>query len=111
INNDLLLWEPAAPSPVETVENITYGVGLSVASQLINAFNKENLPQLKSTLLQDDDESGSDEETLQFCPSTDPAHRSRRKKKVEQSNKNCQSFLSILLNVSHGLVSIYTDTK
>ncbi|XP_043552811.1 autophagy-related protein 2 homolog B-like isoform X2 [Chiloscyllium plagiosum] len=112
INNDLLLWEPAAPSPVETVENITYGVGLSVASQLINAFNKENLPQLKSTLLlQDDDESGSDEETLQFCPSTDPAHRSRRKKKVEQPNKNCQSFLSILLNVSHGLVSIYTDTK
>uniref|UniRef100_A0A8C1SW73 Autophagy related 2B n=1 Tax=Cyprinus carpio TaxID=7962 RepID=A0A8C1SW73_CYPCA len=25
INNDLLLWEPTAPSPVETVENIPYG--------------------------------------------------------------------------------------
>ncbi|XP_041070018.1 autophagy-related protein 2 homolog B-like isoform X3 [Carcharodon carcharias] len=111
INNDLLLWEPAAPSPVETVENVTYGVGLSVASQLINAFGKESLTQLKSTLLQDDDESGSDEETLQFCSSTDPAHRSRRKKKVEQQNKNCQSFLSVLLNVSHGLVTIHTDTK
>ncbi|XP_067848215.1 autophagy-related protein 2 homolog B-like isoform X2 [Heptranchias perlo] len=111
INNDLLLWEPAAPSPVETVENITYGVGLSVASQLINAFSKESLTQLKSTLLQDDDESGSEEETLQFYSTIDPAHRSRRKKKVEQQNKNCQSFLSILLNVSHGLVTVYTDTK
>ncbi|XP_067894573.1 autophagy-related protein 2 homolog B-like isoform X3 [Heterodontus francisci] len=111
INNDLLLWEPAAPSPVETVENITYGVGLSVASQLINAFSKESLTQLKSTLLQDDDESGSDEETLQFCSSTDPAHRSRRKKKVEQQNKNCQSFMSILLNVSHGLMTVHTDVK
>ncbi|XP_072350535.1 autophagy-related protein 2 homolog B-like isoform X1 [Scyliorhinus torazame] len=111
INNDLLLWEPAAPSPVETVENVTYGVGLSVASQLINAFGKESLTQLKSTLLQDDDESGSDDETLQFCSSTDPTHRSRRKKKVEQLNRNCQSFLSVLLNVSHGLVTIHTESK
>uniref|UniRef100_UPI00398F3EA5 autophagy-related protein 2 homolog B-like isoform X2 n=1 Tax=Pristiophorus japonicus TaxID=55135 RepID=UPI00398F3EA5 len=111
INNDLLLWEPAAPSPVETVENITYGVGLSVASQLINAFSKESLTQLKSTLLQDDDESGSDEETMQFHSAIDPAHRSRRRKKVEQQNKNCQSFLSILLSVSHGLVTVHTDAK
>ncbi|XP_032883372.1 autophagy-related protein 2 homolog B isoform X1 [Amblyraja radiata] len=111
INNDLLLWEPAAPSPVETVENITYGVGLSVASQLINAFSKDSLTQLKSALLQDDDESGSDEESPQFQSTADPAHRSRRKKKVEQLNKNCQSLLSILLNVSHGLVTVHTDTK
>ncbi|XP_062901925.1 autophagy-related protein 2 homolog B-like isoform X1 [Mobula hypostoma] len=111
INNDLLLWEPTAPSPVETVENITYGVGLSVASQMINAFSKENLTPFKSALLQDDDESGSDEESLQFQSTTDPAHRSRRKKKVEQLSKTCQSFLSILLNVSHGLVTVHTDTK
>lgn len=49
INNDLLLWEPTAPSPVETVENIPYGVGLSVASQLINAYSKDSFSQFRST--------------------------------------------------------------
>ena len=50
IFNDLLLWEPTAPSPVETLENISYGVGLSVASQLINTFNKDGLSPLKSAV-------------------------------------------------------------
>lgn len=49
INNDLLLWEPTAPSPVETVENMPYGVGLSVASQLINAYSKDGFSQFRST--------------------------------------------------------------
>uniref|UniRef100_A0A8C9TCK3 Autophagy related 2B n=1 Tax=Scleropages formosus TaxID=113540 RepID=A0A8C9TCK3_SCLFO len=48
INNDLLLWEPTAPSPVETVENMTYGVGLSVASQLINTYSKDSFSQFRS---------------------------------------------------------------
>uniref|UniRef100_A0A8C1RC42 Autophagy related 2B n=1 Tax=Cyprinus carpio TaxID=7962 RepID=A0A8C1RC42_CYPCA len=48
INNDLLLWEPTAPSPVETVENIPYGVGLSVASQLINTYSKDSFSQFRS---------------------------------------------------------------
>uniref|UniRef100_A0A673XHZ8 Autophagy related 2B n=1 Tax=Salmo trutta TaxID=8032 RepID=A0A673XHZ8_SALTR len=51
INNDLLLWEPNAPSPVETVENMPYGVGLSVASQLINAahYTKDSFSPFRST--------------------------------------------------------------
>lgn len=51
INNDLLLWEPNAPLPVETVENIPYGVGLSVASQLINAahYTKDSFSPFRST--------------------------------------------------------------
>uniref|UniRef100_A0A4W3HDI8 Autophagy related 2B n=1 Tax=Callorhinchus milii TaxID=7868 RepID=A0A4W3HDI8_CALMI len=102
--NDLLLWEPAAPSPVETVENVSYGVGLSVASQLISAFSKDSLTQPKPTV-QDDDESGSEEETLQFYSTLDLAHRSRRKKKIEQQNKSCQSLLSMLLTVSRGLLA------
>lgn len=47
--NDLLLWEPTAPSPVETVENIPYGVGLSVASQLINTYSKDSFSAFRST--------------------------------------------------------------
>lgn len=49
INNDLLLWEPTAPSPVETVESMPYGVGLSVASQLINTYAKDSFSQFRST--------------------------------------------------------------
>lgn len=48
INNDLLLWEPTAPSPVETVESMPYGVGLSVASQLINTYSKDSFSQFRS---------------------------------------------------------------
>lgn len=48
INNDLLLWEPTAPSPVETVENMPYGGGLSVASQLISTYSKDSFSQFRS---------------------------------------------------------------
>ncbi|XP_014319403.1 autophagy-related protein 2 homolog B [Myotis lucifugus] len=110
IFNDLLLWEPTAPSPVETFENISYGIGLSVASQLINTFNKDSFSPFKSTVHYDE-ESGSEEETLQYFSTLDPNYRSRRKKKLDSQNKNSQSFLSVLLSINHGLMSVYTDVK
>ncbi|XP_058511204.1 autophagy-related protein 2 homolog B [Ochotona princeps] len=108
--NDLLLWEPTAPSPVETFENLSYGIGLSVASQLINTFNKDSFSPLKSTVNYDE-ESGSEEETLQYFSTIDPNYRSRRKKKLDSQNKNSQSFLSVLLNINHGLMAVFTDVK
>lgn len=42
-----MLWEPTAPSPVETVESMPYGGGLSVASQLINTYSKDNFGQFR----------------------------------------------------------------
>ncbi|XP_023392393.1 autophagy-related protein 2 homolog B [Pteropus vampyrus] len=110
IFNDLLLWEPTAPSPVETFENISYGVGLSVASQLINTFNKDSFSPFKSTVHYDE-ESGSEEETLQYFSTVDPNYRSRRKKKLDSQNKNSQSFLSVLLSINHGLMAVFTDVK
>ncbi|XP_027632179.1 autophagy-related protein 2 homolog B [Tupaia chinensis] len=110
IFNDLLLWEPTAPSPVETLENISYGIGLSVASQLINTFNKDSFSPFKSTVHYDE-ESGSEEETLQYFSTLDPSYRSRRKKKLDCQNKNSQSFLSVLLNINHGLMAVFTDVK
>lgn len=110
IFNDLLLWEPTAPSPVETFENISYGIGLSVASQLINTFNKDSFSPFKSTVHYDE-ESGSEEETLQYFSAVDPNYRSRRKKKLDSQNKNSQSFLSVLLNINHGLMAVFTDVK
>lgn len=110
IFNDLLLWEPTAPSPVETLENISYGIGLSVASQLINTFNKDSFSPFKSAVHYDED-SGSEEETLQYFSAVDPNYRSRRKKKLDSQNKNSQSFLSVLLNINHGLMAVFTDVK
>ncbi|KAM3919804.1 autophagy-related protein 2 homolog B isoform 1-T3 [Leptodactylus fuscus] len=110
ISNDLLLWEPTAPSPVETFENLSYGIGLSVASQLINTFSKDSSGAFKSTLHYDDD-SGSEEETLQYDYILDSNYHNRRKKKLECPNKQSQSFLSVLVNVNHGLVSLFTDVK
>ncbi|XP_001101467.2 autophagy-related protein 2 homolog B isoform X1 [Macaca thibetana thibetana] len=110
IFNDLLLWEPTAPSPVETFENISYGIGLSVASQLINTFNKDSFSPFKSAVHYDE-ESGSEEETLQYFSTVDPNYRSRRKKKLDSQNKNSQSFLSVLLNINHGLMAVFTDVK
>lgn len=58
-----------------------------------------------------DEESGSEEETLQYFSTVDPNYRSRRKKKLDSQNKNSQSFLSVLLNINHGLMAVFTDVK
>ncbi|KAM4853880.1 autophagy-related protein 2 homolog B [Thomomys bottae] len=110
IFNDFLLWEPTAPSPVETFENISYGIGLSVASQLIDTFSKDSFNTFKSTV-HCDEESGSEEETMQYFSAVDPNYRSRRKKKLDSQNKHSQSFLSVLLNINHGLMAVFTDVR
>lgn len=110
INNDLLLWEPTAPSPVETVENIPYGVGLSVASQLINTYSKDSFSQFRSTG-PEEEESGSEEEILQYYTPAELGYRNRRKKRSKMQPKNSQSLFSILLSVNHGLLALNKQLK
>ncbi|XP_033498307.1 autophagy-related protein 2 homolog B isoform X1 [Epinephelus lanceolatus] len=111
INNDLLLWEPTAPSPVETVESMPYGVGLSVASQLINTYSKDSFSQFRSTG-PEDETSGSEEETMHYySPASDLGHRSRKKKKPKAHSKTSQSLFSVILSVNHGLVALQTNAK
>ncbi|XP_035280532.1 autophagy-related protein 2 homolog B isoform X1 [Anguilla anguilla] len=110
INNDLLLWEPTAPSPVETVENVSYGVGLSVASQLISTYGKDSFSQFRSSAPEEED-SGSDEDTMQYYSPADLGLKTRRKKKFETQNKTSQSLFSVILSVSHGLVALQTNAK
>ncbi|XP_051502720.1 autophagy-related protein 2 homolog B-like isoform X2 [Myxocyprinus asiaticus] len=110
INNDLLLWEPTAPSPVETVENIPYGMGLSVASQLINNYSKEGFSQFRSTG-PEEEESGSEEEILQYYTPAELGYRNRRKKRSKIQPKNSQSLFSIVLSVNHGLLAVNTQLK
>uniref|UniRef100_A0A673ZB42 Autophagy related 2B n=1 Tax=Salmo trutta TaxID=8032 RepID=A0A673ZB42_SALTR len=113
INNDLLLWEPNAPLPVETVENIPYGVGLSVASQLINTahYTKDSFSTFCSTGPEEED-SGLEEETMHYySPASEQCFRSRRKKKPKAQSKTSQSLFSVILTVNLGLVSLQTNAK
>lgn len=111
INNDLLLWEPTAPSPVETVECMPYGVGLSVASQLINTYSKDSFSQFRSTGIENES-SGSDEDNMHYySPDSDFGLRSRKKKKNKMPSKTSQSLFSVILTVNHGLVAVHTDAK
>uniref|UniRef100_A0A673BBX3 Autophagy related 2B n=1 Tax=Sphaeramia orbicularis TaxID=375764 RepID=A0A673BBX3_9TELE len=111
INNDLLLWEPTAPSPVETVECMPYGVGLSVASQLINTYSKDSFSQFRSAGIEDET-SGSEEENMHYySPASDLGLRSRKKKKTKAQSKTSQSLFSVVLSVNHGLVSVQTNAK
>lgn len=111
INNDLLLWEPTAPSPVETVENMPYGVGLSVASQLINTYSKDSFSQFRSTG-PEEETSGSEEENMHYySPAADLGFRSRKKKKPKAHSKNSQSLFSVILSVNHGLMCLHTNAK
>lgn len=111
INNDLLLWEPTAPSPVETVDCMPYGVGLSVASQLINTYSKDSFNQFRSTGIENES-SGSDEENMHYySPDSDFGLRSRKKKKAKVPSKTSQSLFSVILTVNHGLMAVHTDTK
>ncbi|XP_056151648.1 autophagy-related protein 2 homolog B [Lampris incognitus] len=111
INNDLLLWEPTAPSPVETVENMPYGVGLSVASQLINTYAKDSFSQFRSTG-PEEETSGSEEENLQYySPASDQGLRSCKKKKPKAQSKTSQSLFSVILSVNQGLMAIHTNAK
>uniref|UniRef100_A0A3Q2QTT5 Autophagy related 2B n=1 Tax=Fundulus heteroclitus TaxID=8078 RepID=A0A3Q2QTT5_FUNHE len=111
ISNDLLLWEPTAPSPVETVENMPYGVGLSVASQLIDTYSKDSFSQFRSTG-PEEETSGSEEENLHYySPASDLGFRSRKKKKTKSHAKTSQSLFSVILSVNHGLVALQTNAK
>ncbi|XP_061156845.1 autophagy-related protein 2 homolog B isoform X1 [Syngnathus typhle] len=111
INNDLLLWEPTAPSPVETVDSMPYGVGLSVASQLINTYTEDSFTQFRSTG-PEEDTSGSDEEYMHYnSASSDRGFRSHKKKNPKVQSKSSQSLFSVIINVNHGLVALQTNAK
>ncbi|XP_063039529.1 autophagy-related protein 2 homolog B-like isoform X2 [Engraulis encrasicolus] len=117
INNDLLLWEPTAPSPVETAESLPYG-GISVASQLINTHtHKDNSPE--------EEESESEEDVLGFPLVMDAGSRRRKRRakshrhththlhthSLSHTHPSCQSLLSVSVTVNQGSLSLHTHTQ
>lgn len=59
----------------------------------------------------EEEESGSEEETLQYYTPAELGYRNRRKKRSKMQPKNSQSLFSIVLSVNHGLLSLHTHLK
>uniref|UniRef100_G1NKJ9 Autophagy related 2B n=1 Tax=Meleagris gallopavo TaxID=9103 RepID=G1NKJ9_MELGA len=97
----------------KTINNSHYVLELMLPNIHLTLPNKGFYEKLynSSVLINIKYFSGSEEETLQYYSTVDPNYRSRRRKKLDSQNKHSQSFLSVLLNVTHGLVSIFTDVK
>ncbi|XP_032229224.2 autophagy-related protein 2 homolog B isoform X2 [Nematostella vectensis] len=107
IASDLLLWEPAAPCPVDRPD--TYGTnittaGLDLASQLIHAQGGDKFVMCRSGLRSYDDSSSDDEDSSSL---TSPEHRYRR----TNSDHNGQTLLSITLNVSRGRLALFPNSE
>lgn len=59
----------------------------------------------------EEEESGSEEETLQYYTPAELGYRNRRKKRSKMQPKNSQSLFSIVLSVNHGLLALHTHLK
>uniref|UniRef100_A0A8C4Q9H4 Autophagy related 2B n=1 Tax=Eptatretus burgeri TaxID=7764 RepID=A0A8C4Q9H4_EPTBU len=111
LNNDLLLWEPAAPLPVETVESAAaFGAGLSVASQLIHSgFGKESFTLCKSASRDEEEEEEDSFQTGEY--GEDGIRHSRRQRPHQSPTRSRQSLLSTLVTVAKGRLVIHTQVK
>uniref|UniRef100_A0A8C1FW01 Autophagy related 2B n=1 Tax=Cyprinus carpio TaxID=7962 RepID=A0A8C1FW01_CYPCA len=88
INNDLLLWEPTAPSPVETFLNTQFLLTSCVCWSFV---------LVSSHNVCEEEESGSEEEILQYYTPAELGYRNRRKKRSKMQPKNSQSLFSIVI--------------
>lgn len=59
----------------------------------------------------EEEESGSEEEILQYYTPAELGYRNRRKKRSKIQPKNSQSLFSIVLSVNHGLLALQTHLK
>uniref|UniRef100_S4RCB8 Autophagy related 2B n=1 Tax=Petromyzon marinus TaxID=7757 RepID=S4RCB8_PETMA len=119
INNNLLLWEPAAPLPLETVESAVLGPGgggppgLSVASQLISSsFNHDAFLLCKSGMHGDSESGSEDDDDLGgFMGGGDATWRHPRRRRAGGMGRRKQSLFSMLVNIGRGRVTAHTATK
>ncbi len=59
----------------------------------------------------EEEESGSEEDILQYYTPAELGYRNRRKKTSKIQPKNSQSLFSIVLSVNHGLLALHTPLK
>ncbi|XP_048475573.1 autophagy-related protein 2 homolog A [Rhincodon typus] len=103
INNDLLMWVPAAPSP----SNMAQGEGTAGLHPLLpgcTPFAQDNFRLCKSAFRLDSD---SEDEDSHFYS----LEENGRRRKAEAKRSRVLSFLSAVVNIGKGRVTALTDLK
>ncbi|XP_066279882.1 autophagy-related protein 2 homolog B-like isoform X2 [Branchiostoma lanceolatum] len=120
INNDLCLWAPAAPSPVNPSDQYSLQgqVGLDLASQFMQGAGKDRFIMCKSALQYDSDTDDDDEfdsgpfDSGPFYSTSEIKQRQQRKQKQEQyRQRRAQSFVAVSVNIGHGRLALGTRIK
>ncbi|XP_078061478.1 autophagy-related protein 2 homolog A-like [Mustelus asterias] len=103
INNDLLMWTPAAPAASEVAQ----GTGTGAVHPLLLGcmpFAQDNFRLCKSAFRLDSD---SEDEDSHFYS----AEENGRRRKMEARRGRTQSFLSAVVNIGKGRVTALTEWK
>ncbi|XP_043541135.1 autophagy-related protein 2 homolog A-like, partial [Chiloscyllium plagiosum] len=104
INNDLLMWAPAAPSP----SNAAQGTGTAGLHPLLPGctplFAQDNFRLCKSAFRLDSDSEDEDSHFYSY-------EENGRWGKMEAKRTRRLSFLSAVMNVGKGRVTVLTDSK
>nr|XP_054759186.1 autophagy-related protein 2 homolog B-like [Lytechinus pictus] len=119
--NDMLLWQPTAPTPRDPIDSRYYqgSGGLDLATQLAGSSVAERFGMCKSGL-QFDSESDEDEEpdSLQFYSVYDhnsssmnsKSHRSKHGGQIAERTSG-QHYMSFTLNMNHGKLTMGMPIK
>ncbi|XP_034941345.1 autophagy-related protein 2 homolog B [Chelonus insularis] len=102
INTDLFLWEPSAPKPRYTATESH--VGLDLASTLLQESAYPKFSMCKSGIQYDSD-SESDDDGVFHSTAGKSFHQANKVSKSGQSN------MSLTLNISQGLLTMYTPVR
>ncbi|XP_062892347.1 autophagy-related protein 2 homolog A isoform X4 [Mobula hypostoma] len=105
-NNDLLMWTPTGPSLSSTSQSTdTTGINpLPLDSILAAPFAQDNFRLCKSAFRLDSD---SEDEDSHFYLNEE----SGRRRKMDGRRGHAQSFVSAVMNVGKGRVTVLTDSK
>ncbi|XP_077993352.1 autophagy-related protein 2 homolog A-like [Glandiceps talaboti] len=107
--NDMLLWEPAAPTPVYASDStsifMSTTAGLDLATQM---RQNPTFAMCRSIHGEFDSDSDDNDESGQFSSYFDP--KMKRKRKSEQLG-HLQSYMTVTLNIGHGRVDLCLPVK
>ncbi|XP_071501504.1 autophagy-related protein 2 homolog B-like [Diadema antillarum] len=121
--NDMLLWQPTAPTPRDPLESNypSYGLGsggLDLATQLAGSSMAESFGMCKSGLQFDSDSDEEEPDSLQFFSVYDHGsssflkhQRSSRHGGHAEARTSSQHYLSLTLNISHGKLTMGMPVK
>ncbi|KAL3873570.1 hypothetical protein ACJMK2_036667 [Sinanodonta woodiana] len=103
LNNDLLLWEPTAPSPMHISDQ--YGSGQYLTDLNVFPQYPETFDMAKSVIQYNESDSDSDVDAPYYSIHDSRYHRQQRQPRQQQSK------LCLTLNIGKGRLTAFTDCK